>query len=135
MKKYIGVTLALNSILGECKFTGVEKSEIKSLLENKFKLTKIADDFEKKFSVIDNFKSNRYKELENKTEREKEEDEEFKSMQKKLESQINALRMEEAQKEIEIDLDPFNEDSLIKLISDNDLNIAQAELLYQHLKK
>lgn len=131
---YIGIVLALNSILNECKLGDLKKEDKMKVLENKFKFTKVADDFEKKFSVVDNFKTNRYKELEAIEKRSKAEETEFKSIQKKIEAEINGLRMEEASKEVELELETIEDSVVLELISANDLNISQSELLYKYMK-
>lgn len=134
-KMYVGIALALNAILNDCKLGDLDKDDTMKLLENKFKLTKIADDFEKKFSVAENFKTDRYKELEKVGSKSEEEEAEFKAITKQIEGEINGLRMEEATKEINPELEPISTDTLMKFIAANkDLKLSQSELLYKYMK-
>lgn len=134
------IKMLFNPVLDGVKLTGVSKEDRISLIKLKIELGKIAkelEEFEK--VVIESFKDDNYKSLEQEASKEdatEEDKENFKKLQEEVNKKINESCIEEYNKEVCIECDPISSETFFNVISTVDLTaLGGYEYIYNKLVK
>lgn len=128
----IGDAVYLNDLINNAKFDKTLKdSSIGILLEFKFQLSKIVkekDEFIK--DSIESLKSERFKELQSKENKSKEETDEYEAIIKNLDKTINTIVSKYLTRETTITVENLDKSELFLFCKTNDFNVQVTEILY-----
>lgn len=124
--------VSLYKILGEAKVSNLEESEIIKIVKVRKVLRSVVEEYEAFFKdAQDKFKPNDFEEVQNKIQRWNElTDEEKIAVNKSIklyEAKINATVNEEAERELDIKVDKLTDDSITKLLKQNDWSISKLD--------
>lgn len=124
--------VSLYKILGEAKVSNLEESEIIKIVKVRKILRSVVEEYEAFFKdAQDKFKPNDFEEVQNKIQRWNElTDEEKIAVNKSIklyEAKINATVNEEAERELDIKVDKLTDDSITKLLKQNDWSISKLD--------
>lgn len=128
----IGDAVYLNDLINNAKFDKTLKdSSIGILLEFKFQLSKIVkekDEFIK--DSVESLKSERFKELQSKENKSKEETDEYEAIIKNLDKTINTIVSKYLTRETTITIENLDKSELFLFCKTNDFNVQVTEILY-----
>lgn len=118
--------------LGEAKVNNLEESEIIKILKARKAMRFIAEDFNEFLKEVqDKFKPENFEEiqfkLQNWAELSDEDKVKMTNILKEYESKINTVVKDELEKEIELELEKLNENSISKLLKNNEWPIQKLD--------
>lgn len=118
--------------LGEAKVNNLEESEIIKILKARKAMRFIAEDFNEFLKEVqDKFKPENFEEiqfkLQNWAELSDEDKVKMTNILKEYESKINTVVKDELEKEIELELEKINENSISKLLKNNEWPIQKLD--------
>lgn len=132
----IAEVISINNILSEAKFGDISLESVSSLLEFKFELSKVNKDREEYVqSVIDNLKTDRFKELQSKEDKTDEEKTELDNITKELDKNINEVLNPYFMKNIDITISKIDKNDFYSFCKTNEFKISVIEYLYNKIVK
>lgn len=132
----IAEAISINNILSEAKFGDISLESVSSLLEFKFELSKVNKDREEYVqSVIDNLKTDRFKELQSKEDKTDEEKTELDNIAKELDKNINEVLNPYFMKTIDITISKIDKNDFYNFCKTNEFKISIIEYLYNKIVK
>lgn len=132
----IAEAISINNILSEAKFGDISLESVSSLLEFKFELSKVNKDREEYVqSVIDNLKTDRFKELQSKEDKTDDEKTELDNIAKELDKNINEVLNPYFMKIIDITISKIDKNDFYSFCKTNEFKISVIEYLYNKIVK
>lgn len=132
----IAEAISINNILSEAKFGDISLESVSSLLEFKFELSKVNKDREEYVqSVIDNLKTDRFKELQSKEDKSDDEKTELDNIAKELDKNINEVLNPYFMKTIDITISKIDKNDFYSFCKTNEFKISVIEYLYNKIVK
>lgn len=132
----IAEAISINNILSEAKFGDISLESVSSLLEFKFELSKVNKDREEYVqSVIDNLKTDRFKELQSKEDKTDDEKTELDNISKELDKNINEVLNPYFMKTIDITISKIDKNDFYSFCKTNEFKISVIEYLYNKIVK
>lgn len=132
----IAEAISINNTLSEAKFGDISLESVSSLLEFKFELSKVNKDREEYVqSVIDNLKTDRFKELQSKEDKTDEEKTELDNIAKELDKNINEVLNPYFMKNIDITISKIDKNDFYNFCKTNEFKISIIEYLYNKIVK
>lgn len=118
--------------LGEAKVNNLEESEIIKILKSRKTMRSIAEEFNEFLKEVqDKFKPENFEEvqlkLQNWAELSDEDKVKITNILKEYESKVNIVVKDELEKEIELELEKINENSISKLLKNNEWPIQKLD--------
>lgn len=134
---YILEAIATNALLGEAKFNDISIEAISSLLEFKFELSKIhKDEEEYTKNVIEDIKTDEFKELSEKREQLSDEAKErLEILTKELNNKISDILNKYHNQIVDIKVNKISKDDFYKFCKGNGFKITIIEFLYNKIVK
>lgn len=133
---YIAEAVAINQVFGEAKFGDLNVEAISSLLEFKFELSKIAkerDEYVK--NVVEDIKTDEFKELSDKENKTEEEKEQLESLTKEINNKANEIINKYYNQTIEINVSKLDKNDFYSFCKTNNFTMTVIEFLYNKLVK
>lgn len=133
---YIAEAVAINQVFGETKFGDLSIDSISSLLEFKFELSKIVkerDEYIK--NVVEEVKTDEFKELSDKEDKTEEEKEQFESLTKEINNKANEIINKYHNQIVEINVSKLNKNDFYTFCKTNNFTMTVIEFLYNKLVK
>lgn len=133
---YIAEAVAINQVFGETKFGDLSIDSISSLLEFKFELSKIVkerDEYIK--NVVEEVKTDEFKELSDKEDKTEEEKEQFESITKEINNKANEIINKYHNQIVEINVSKLNRNDFYTFCKTNNFTMTIIEFLYNKLVK
>lgn len=133
---YIAEAVAINQVFGETKFGDLSIDSISSLLEFKFELSKIVkerDEYIK--NVVEEVKTDEFKELSDKEDKTEEEKEQFESITKEINNKANEIISKYHNQIVEINVSKLNRNDFYTFCKTNNFTMTIIEFLYNKLVK
>lgn len=133
---YIAEAVAINQVFGETKFGDLGIDSISSLLEFKFELSKIVkerDEYIK--NVVEEVKTDEFKELSDKEDKTEEEKEQFESLTKEINNKANEIINKYHNQIVEINVSKLNKNDFYTFCKTNNFTMTVIEFLYNKLVK
>lgn len=133
---YIAEAIAINQVFGEAKFGDLNVEVISSLLEFKFELSKIAkerDEYVK--SVVEDIKTDEFRELSDKEDKTDEEKERLECLTKEINNKANDIVNKYYNQTIEIDVSKLDKNDFYSFCKTNNFTMTVIEFLYNKLVK
>lgn len=133
---YIAEAVATNQVFGETKFGDLNIDSISSLLEFKFELSKIVkerDEYIK--NVVEEVKTDEFKELSDKEDKTEEEKERFESLTKEINNKVNEIINKYHNQIVEINVSKLNKNDFYTFCKTNNFTMTVIEFLYNKLVK
>ena len=132
----IAEAISINNILSEAKFGDISLESVSSLLEFKFELSKVNKDREEYVqSVIDNLKTDRFKELQSKEDKSDDEKIELDNIAKELDKNINEVLNPYFMKTVDITISKIDKNDFYSFCKTNEFKISVIEYLYNKIVK
>lgn len=133
---YIAEAIATNQVFGEAKFGDLNVEAISSLLEFKFELSKIAkerDEYIK--NVVEDIKTDEFKELSDKEDKTDEEKEKLEQLTKEINSKANEIINKYYNQTVEINVHKLDKNDFYSFCKTNNFTMTITEFLYNKLVK
>lgn len=132
----IAEAISINNILSEAKFGDISLESVSSLLEFKFELSKVNKDREEYVqSVIDNLKTDRFKELQSKEDKSDDEKTELDNIAKELDKDINEVLNPYFMKTVDFTISKIDKNDFYSFCKTNEFKISVIEYLYNKIVK
>lgn len=133
---YITEAIAINNIFNEAKFGDLNIETISSLLEFKFELSKINKDKDEYIkSVVDDVKTDEFKELSEKEDKSDEDKEKLESLTKELDRKINDILVKYYNQTVDVKLSKIDKNEFYAFCKANSFTITVIEFLYNKIVK
>lgn len=133
---YILEAIATNALLGEAKFNDISIEAISSLLEFKFELSKIyKDEEEYTKNVIEDIKTDEFKELSQKENKSDEDKERLEILTKELNNKVSDILNKYHNQIVDIKVNKIDKDDFYKFCKGNEFKITIIEFLYNKIVK
>lgn len=133
---YIAEAIAINQVFGEAKFGDLNIESISSLLEFKFELSKIAKEREEYIkNVVEDVKTDEFKELSSKEDKTEEEKERLETITKEINNKVNEIINKYHNQIIEINISKLDKTDFYTFCKINNFTMTVIEFLYNKLVK
>lgn len=133
---YIAEAVAINQVFGETKFGDLSTDSISSLLEFKFELSKIVKERNEYIkNVVEEVKTDEFKELSDKEDKTEEEKEQFESLTKEINNKANEIINKYHNQIVEINVSKLNKNDFYTFCKTNNFTMTIIEFLYNKLVK
>lgn len=128
--------IAINNMFNEAKFGDLSIESISNLLEFKFELSKINKDKDEYIkSVIEEVKTDEFKELTEKENKSEEDKERLESLTKELDTKINEILVSYYNQKVDIKLNKIDKNEFYTFCKTNNFTIPVIEYLYNKIVK